>query len=83
MRKWLRAAGENIDAALLWLAFEPAGRYLNWRNRDMTEANTPKAAVIEVMKVVARWRDSKKNLDAADEIMDAIMRGMPGEGEGS
>jgi hypothetical protein len=47
----------------------------------MIEPNTPKAAVIEVMKVVVKWRDSGKNLDAADEIMDAIKRGMPGEGK--
>ena len=29
IRKYARAAREHTDAALLWLAFEPAGRYLN------------------------------------------------------
>lgn len=33
MRRALAAAWEAIDAALLWLAFDPAGRWVSWRER--------------------------------------------------
>jgi len=33
VRGRLAAAWEAVDAALLWLAFEPAGRWLRWRER--------------------------------------------------
>lgn len=64
----------------------------------MIEPNTPKAAVIEVMKVISRWREEADRysremkyspedadiglLQAADEIMTAIKKGMPGESQG-
>ena len=40
MRKFLRNCWETIDAALLWLAMEPAGRLDTWRyNRRQAKRN--------------------------------------------
>lgn len=43
IRKYARAARENTGAALPWLAFEPAGRYLNWRRKRMNYTQAYKA----------------------------------------
>ena len=42
IRKYARAAREYTDAALLWLAFEPAGRYLNWKRKRKRKWNEKK-----------------------------------------